>query len=44
MRAEIEDLVTAVDHVGIAVPDLDEAISFHERTFGLEVTHTEENH
>ncbi|KEI43079.1 methylmalonyl-CoA epimerase [Saccharopolyspora rectivirgula] len=44
MRAEIEDLVTAVDHVGIAVPELDEAISFHERTFGLEVTHTEENH
>jgi methylmalonyl-CoA/ethylmalonyl-CoA epimerase len=35
--------VTAVDHVGIAVADLDAAISFHRETFGLEVTHIETN-
>lgn len=35
--------VLAVDHVGIAVPDLDAAIDFHCSTFGLEVTHREVN-
>ncbi len=35
--------VLAVDHVGIAVPDLDAAIDFHCRAFGLEVTHREVN-
>ncbi len=30
---------TAVDHVGIAVADLDAAIAFHTEHFGLEVTH-----
>lgn len=35
--------VLAVDHVGIAVPDLDAAIDFHCSTFGLEVTHREIN-
>ncbi len=43
MRAELNDLVTAIDHVGIAVPDLDEAIAFQRDTFGLEVAHSEEN-
>lgn len=43
MRAELKDLVTAIDHVGIAVPDLDEAIAFQRDTFGLEVVHSEEN-
>jgi methylmalonyl-CoA/ethylmalonyl-CoA epimerase len=43
MRAELHDLVTAVDHVGIAVADLDVAIAFQRDTFGLEVTHTEVN-
>lgn len=43
MRAELKDLVTAIDHVGIAVPDLDEAIAFQRDTFGLEVAHSEEN-
>jgi methylmalonyl-CoA/ethylmalonyl-CoA epimerase len=43
MRAELEGLVTAVDHVGIAVADLDAAIDFHRDTFGLEVAHTEVN-
>ena len=43
MRAELNDLVTAIDHVGIAVPDLDEAIAFQRDTFGLEVAHSETN-
>lgn len=43
MRKELGELVTAVDHVGIAVADLDAAIAFHERTFGLELTHREES-
>ncbi len=43
MQAEIQHLVTAIDHVGIAVPDLDEAIAFHRRAFGLEVAHEEVN-
>src|SRR5437879_3120513 len=34
--------VTAIDHVGIAVPDLDAAIALHE-AFGLELAHTEVN-
>ncbi|MCU1629123.1 MAG: methylmalonyl-CoA epimerase [Pseudonocardia sp.] len=36
-------LVTAVDHVGIAVPDLDAAIAWYADTFGLVATHTEIN-
>jgi len=43
LRAELGDLVTAIDHVGIAVPDLDAAIAFHRETFGLEVAHEEVN-
>jgi methylmalonyl-CoA/ethylmalonyl-CoA epimerase len=43
LRAELADLVTAIDHVGIAVPDLDAAIAFHRETFGLEVAHEEVN-
>ncbi|GAA2684473.1 MULTISPECIES: methylmalonyl-CoA epimerase [Actinosynnema] len=39
----LSGLVTAVDHVGIAVPDLDEAIAFHRDTFGLVVAHEEVN-
>jgi methylmalonyl-CoA/ethylmalonyl-CoA epimerase len=38
-----EQLFLAVDHVGIAVPDLDEALAFYRRTFGLEVLHQETN-
>jgi len=36
-------LITAVDHVGIAVPDLDEAIAFYAETFGFRVVHEEVN-
>jgi len=32
---------TALDHVGIAVPDLDAAIGFYERTFGAQLVHRE---
>ncbi|MEJ3657100.1 methylmalonyl-CoA epimerase [Actinomycetes bacterium KLBMP 9759] len=35
--------VLAVDHVGIAVADLDEAIRWYATTFGLVATHTEIN-
>jgi methylmalonyl-CoA/ethylmalonyl-CoA epimerase len=39
----MESLLTRIDHVGIAVPDLDVAIAFYERTFGLSVVHEEVN-
>ena len=32
-----------IDHVGIAVPDLQEAIDFYARSFGMSVTHEEVN-
>ncbi|GLY54394.1 methylmalonyl-CoA epimerase [Lentzea sp. NBRC 102530] len=43
MNADIARFVTAVDHVGIAVPDLDVAIAFYVDNFGLEVAHEEVN-
>ncbi len=36
-------LFTRIDHVGLAVRDLDEAIAFYTSTFGLEFVHTEVN-
>ena len=36
-------LFTAIDHVGIAVPDLDEAIAFYRDTYGMRVLHEETN-
>jgi methylmalonyl-CoA/ethylmalonyl-CoA epimerase len=39
-----DDLFLAIDHVGIAVPDLDEAIGFYRSTFGMRVLHEETNH
>jgi methylmalonyl-CoA/ethylmalonyl-CoA epimerase len=38
-----EHLLTAIDHVGIAVPDLDEAIAFYREKFGLRSVHEETN-
>ncbi|WP_121256316.1 methylmalonyl-CoA epimerase [Nocardioides ferulae] len=38
-----EHLFTAIDHVGIAVRDLDEAIEFYEKTFGMRLAHQEVN-
>jgi methylmalonyl-CoA/ethylmalonyl-CoA epimerase len=36
-------LFTKIDHVGIAVADLDEAIAFYADSFGLKVVHEETN-
>jgi methylmalonyl-CoA/ethylmalonyl-CoA epimerase len=36
-------LFTKIDHVGIAVPDLDEAIAFYRETFGVHSVHEEVN-
>ena len=38
-----ESLFTKIDHVGIAVPDLDEAIAFYRDTFGVVSVHEETN-
>ncbi len=43
MNAELARFVTAIDHVGIAVPDLDVAIAFYRDNFGLVVAHEEVN-
>jgi methylmalonyl-CoA/ethylmalonyl-CoA epimerase len=38
-----EHLFTAIDHVGIAVADLDEAMAFYRDTFGMQTVHEETN-
>ena len=38
-----EHLFTCIDHVGIAVRDLDEAIAFYRDAFGMSVVHEEVN-
>jgi methylmalonyl-CoA/ethylmalonyl-CoA epimerase len=43
MNDALKPYVTAIDHVGIAVPDLAEAIAFYRDTLGFELTHTETN-
>lgn len=43
MNDALKPFVTAIDHVGIAVPDLDDAIAFYRDTLGLELTHVETN-
>lgn len=35
-------MLTKIDHLGIAVTSLSEAISYYERTFGLKCSHIEE--
>lgn len=40
--AEVPGLI-AIDHVGVAVADLDAAIEFHTAVLGLELLHREEN-
>jgi methylmalonyl-CoA/ethylmalonyl-CoA epimerase len=32
-----------IDHVGVAVADLDEAVAFYQRTFGMQCVHEETN-
>lgn len=39
----MESLLTRIDHVGIAVPDLDAAVDFYRRTFGMTMVHEEIN-
>ncbi len=36
-------MFTELDHVGLAVGDLDEAIAFYARTFDMHVVHQEDN-
>jgi methylmalonyl-CoA/ethylmalonyl-CoA epimerase len=36
-------LFEAIDHVGVAVPDLDDAIAFYRDTMGLRLVHEEVN-
>ncbi|KYN50323.1 Uncharacterized protein yqjC [Cyphomyrmex costatus] len=36
-------MLLAIDHVGIAVPDLDQALKFYAETFGLNSVHEEVN-
>ena len=36
-------MLTRIDHVGLAVHDLDAAIAFYQRTFGVQVVHEEVN-
>lgn len=36
-------LFTHIDHVGIAVPDLDEAIAFYSQKYGMTMLHEETN-
>jgi methylmalonyl-CoA/ethylmalonyl-CoA epimerase len=44
MTADVpEHLFTAIDHVGIAVADLDAAMAFYHDTFGMETVHEETN-
>lgn len=38
-----DHLFLCIDHVGIAVPDLDEAIALYRDAFGMEVVHEETN-
>lgn len=37
------DLFSQIDHVGIAVTDLDAAIEFYRTAFGMELVHVETN-
>ncbi|MDR7301106.1 methylmalonyl-CoA epimerase [Haloactinomyces albus] len=43
MQQALGELLSSIDHVGIAVADLDTAIEFQRETFGLVLTHSEVN-
>lgn len=43
MSAVPTHLFTAIDHVGVAVADLDEAIAFYRDTYGMTLAHEEVN-
>jgi methylmalonyl-CoA/ethylmalonyl-CoA epimerase len=40
---DVTPLLLEIDHVGVAVPDLDEAIAFHRDVLGLQLVHEETN-
>jgi len=42
-NSPLQSLFTKIDHVGIAVPDLDEAIAFYRDNFGIVSVHEETN-
>src|SRR5450631_2631218 len=43
MTQQHADLFTAIDHVGVAVRDLDAAIAFYRDTYGMTLQHEEVN-
>ncbi|MBL0749565.1 methylmalonyl-CoA epimerase [Nocardioides baculatus] len=43
LPSDVQHLFTAIDHVGIAVPDLDEAMAFYRDAYGMTVLHEEVN-
>ena len=43
MNEALDPIVTNIDHVGIAVPDLDAAIELYGRAFGITSYHEEVN-
>lgn len=43
MSAVPTHLFTAIDHVGVAVADLDDAIAFYRDTYGMTLAHEEVN-
>jgi methylmalonyl-CoA/ethylmalonyl-CoA epimerase len=43
MTDQLVDLFTAIDHVGVAVNDLDVAIAFYRDTYGMTLVHEEAN-
>ena len=43
MTQQTTDLFTAIDHVGVAVPDLDVPIAFYRDTYGMTLQHEEVN-
>jgi methylmalonyl-CoA/ethylmalonyl-CoA epimerase len=43
MSTALHSVITRIDHVGIAVPDLDAAIAMYEAAFGVTLAHQEVN-
>ncbi|TDP97607.1 methylmalonyl-CoA epimerase [Labedaea rhizosphaerae] len=43
MDEALTPFVVAIDHVGIAVPDLDQALAFYAENFGMHAAHEETN-
>jgi len=43
MDEALTPFVVAIDHVGIAVPDLDEALALYAENFGMHAAHEETN-